>query len=214
MKARTQGLCQDFFKTHPELSCLKAQLLQAAEMITETYRKGGKLLLCGNGGSCADCDHIAGELLKGFLLKRPLPPDLQQRFAQFGAEGLTVAQQLQRGLPAISLAAHGGMFTAFCNDVNPDLAYAQGVAAYGQKEDLMLGISTSGHASNVAAALMTAKAMGISTLGLTGRDGGKLASLCDCCIIVPQQEIFRIQEYHLMIYHLLCAYVESELFEL
>ena len=207
-------MTENLFSRHEELATMREEILMAAQRITDTYRAGGKLLLCGNGGSCADCDHIAGELMKGFLLKRPLPESLLEKFqADFGAAGLSVGESLQQGLPAISLAAHPALLTAFSNDVNPELIYAQQVLGYGHPGDLVIVISTSGNAGNVAAALMTAKALGIATLGLTGRGGGKMAGLCDLCLKAPASETYRVQEYHIVLYHFLCAYTESEMFD-
>ena len=180
MKERTQKLVEGFFDRWPALALGRDAILKAYEMILTTYRAGGKLLLCGNGGSCADCDHIVGELMKGFLLRRPLTD---------------------------------GQKDAFMNDVDPDLIYAQQVIGYGRPGDLLIGVSTSGNAKNVAAAVIAARAAGVATLGLSGRDGGELARLCDECLVMPEHETYRIQEYHIAVYHLLCAAVESELFE-
>lgn len=214
MKDRTLAMCDDFFDRHPDVIPLKEDILHTAELIITAYRNGGKLLLCGNGGSCADCDHIVGELMKGFLLKRPLEESLQQKLKEtFGSEGEVLGKKLQRALPAISLAAHPALLTAFANDVDTDLFFAQQVIGYGGKNDVLIGISTSGNAKNVSAAVMTAKALGITTLGLTGKGGGLLKKFADFCIIAPAQDTYRIQEYHLVIYHFLCAYVEAEMFD-
>ena len=213
MKERTRLLIHDFFTRHKDLLPIQEQILQACETIIAAYVNGNKLLLCGNGGSCADADHIAGELLKGFLLKRPLCPELKEKMAQnYGACGAKIAAQLQIGLPAISLSAHSAAISAFANDVDPELVYAQQVLAYGKPGDILIGISTSGNANNVAAAVMTANTLGVHTIGLTGKDGGKLATLAELALIMPQQETYRIQEDHLAVYHLLCAVAESEMF--
>jgi D-sedoheptulose 7-phosphate isomerase len=212
MKERTEAFCTAFFARHPEFSGIREDILHAAELWTETFRNGGKLLVCGNGGSCSDCDHIAGELLKGFLLHRPTDSAFRTAMAQFGPDAAAAAGALQQGLPAISLCAHSAAITAFANDVDPALAFAQQVLAYGRPGDLLVGISTSGNAGNVASAIMTARASGVRTMALTGRDGGRLAGLAELALIAPEQETYRIQECHLAIYHLLCAYAESELF--
>lgn len=214
MKQRTVEFYEDFFERHAALAPLRSAVLEAVGLLTDTFAAGGKLLLCGNGGSCADCDHIAGELLKGFLLHRPV----EERFAaamraEFGGEGAAVAAKLQRGLPAIPLTAHAAALSAFANDVDPVLVYAQQVLAYGAPGDLLIGISTSGNAANVAAAVQTARALGIPSIGLTGRDGGRLARLASLALIAPEQETYRIQECHLALYHLLCGAVEYELFD-
>lgn len=214
MKQRTVQFCEDFFRRQPQLTCLHSAVGQAISLLTHTFSAGGKLLLCGNGGSCADCDHIAGELLKGFLMKRPVPPEFAEKMQRdFQEEGARIAERLQCGLPAISLCSHAAAISAYANDVDAELVYAQQVLAYGQKGDIMIGISTSGNARNVAAAAQTARALGISVIALTGRDGGRLACLADLALIAPEQETYRIQEYHLALYHLLCGAVESELFE-
>ena len=214
MKTQTEQFINEFFSRHTDLLPLQAQILQAGNMLIQAFQKGNKLLMCGNGGSCADCDHIAGEFLKGFLLKRPLHPDVKKAFeTQYGSEGIQIADKLQQGLPAISLNTHSAAISAFANDVDPELVYAQQVLAYGKPGDILLGISTSGHAKNVASAVMTANAIGMHTIGLTGKDGGKLAELCTLALVMPQMETYRIQEDHLAVYHLLCAMVELELFE-
>lgn len=213
MKERTLEFCRQFFDRHQDLLPLQENIRRVCETLVEVYRSGGKLLVCGNGGSCADGGHIVGELMKGFLLKRPLDPDTQERLKEdFGDEGALLAEKLQGGLPAISLNAHAALLSAFSNDVDPELVYAQQVMGYSKKGDAVIGISTSGNAANVAYALMAAKTAGAVSVALTGRDGGRIARLADCSLIVPAQETYRIQEYHLAVYHLICAVVESELF--
>ena len=214
MKQVTEAYIASFFARHEDLRFLQPQILEVTEMLTNAFRNGNKLLLCGNGGSCADCEHIAGELLKGFLLKRPVKQELMDDLTQrYGDQGKEIGMKLQQGLPAISLGTHAGAISAFANDVDASLVYAQQVLAYGRAGDVLLGISTSGNAENVSAAMMVAKTLGVRTIGLTGRDGGKLAKLADVSLIMPQQETYRIQEDHLAVYHLLCAVVEYELFE-
>jgi len=213
MKERTMQQCLQFFDRNPDLLPLKRDILKVCETMVNTYRNGGKVLICGNGGSCADGDHIVGELMKGFLLKRPLNQDTQNQFRQnYGAEGALLAEKLQCGLPAISLNAHAALMSAFSNDVDPELVYAQQVMGYAREGDMVIGISTSGNATNVAYALMAAKTAGAAAIALTGRDGGKIGAIADCSVIVPAQETYRIQEYHLAVYHFLCAYTESEIF--
>lgn len=212
MNERTIAFVESFFARHTELQPLRQEILLAAEKLPDAFRAGHKLLLCGNGGSCADCDHIAGELLKGFLLKRPVPALAEKMQEKYGQTGAEIGYKLQQGLPAISLCTHGAAISAFANDVDPELVYAQQVLAYGQSGDILLGISTSGNAGNVAKAVMTANAMGLYTIGLIGKSGGQLAELADLALIMPQQETYRIQEQHLAVYHLLCAVIESECF--
>ena len=164
------------------------------------------MLLCGNGGSAADSSHISGELLKGFLLPRtPAPEQLPGLEEQ-------IRSKLQQGIPAIPLNALDAAGTAFLNDVEPSLLFAQLTFALGRRGDVFFGISTSGNAENVCAGAKTARALGMATIALTGRDGGRLARLSDCAIIVPEEETYKIQELHLPVYHSLCAEVEAALF--
>jgi len=196
----------------PGLAPIRADIEGACRALIAVYRAGGKLLVCGNGGSCADADHIVGELGKGFLKKRPLPADTRSRIRAAFPEGDKLAAALQGGLPAINLAAHASLFTAFANDVDADYAYAQQVVAYGRQGDMLLGISTSGNARNVFHAVGVARALGLVTIGLTGSAGGRLRELCATCIRVPATETYKVQELHLPVYHALCAEVEEAMF--
>ena len=212
MKDRTKIHIENFMNRFPDMEYLYENILKAIDMIVKIG--DNKLLLCGNGGSAADCEHIAGELLKGFLLKRPVKQELTEELTRrYGDQGKEIGMKLQQGLPAISLGTHAAAISAFANDVDASLVYAQQVLAYGRQGDILLGISTSGNAENVSAAMMTANSLGLRTIALTGRDGGKLARLAEISLIMPQQETYRIQEEHLAIYHLLCAALESELFD-
>lgn len=213
MKERTAKLVENFFGLHQELCPIKTDILNVCEALLNVYHNNGKVLICGNGGSCADGDHIVGELMKGFLLKRPLSQNIKDQFTQnYGEEGSLIAEKMQCGLPAISLNAHSALMSAFSNDVDSEFVYAQQVVGFAAQGDAVIGISTSGNAANVAYALMAAKAVGTVSIALTGRDGGKLGKIADYSVIVSQHETYRIQEYHLAIYHLICAYVESEFF--
>lgn len=215
MKEITQKFINNFFERHPDLLPLQEGIFQACNTLITAFQNGNKLLLCGNGGSCADCDHIAGEFLKGFLLKRPVDEDLKNIMVEkYGEAGAEIAGKLQQGLSTISLNTHSAAISAFENDVDPELIYAQQVLAYGKPGDVLIGISTSGSAKNVAAAVMTANSLGLHTIGLTGKDGGKLAQLAQLSLIMPQCETYRIQEDHLAVYHLLCAVVEYEIFNM
>lgn len=215
MKERTQSFVNAFFERHNDLLPLKEQILEACETLITAFEGGNQLLLCGNGGSCADCDHIAGEFLKGFLLKRPANAQFKNAMAEkYGQCGAEIAGKLQQGLPTISLVTHSAAISAFENDVDPELIYAQQVLAYGKPGDVLIGISTSGGAKNVAAAVMTANSIGMHTIGLTGKTGGMLAELADLALIMPKDETYRIQEDHLAVYHLLCAVVEYEMFDM
>jgi D-sedoheptulose 7-phosphate isomerase len=181
-------------------------VLAAYELLLGVYRGGNKLLLCGNGGSASDADHISGELLKGFQSKRPLPS------AERAALGEDLAAKLQQSLPAIPLTAFAALSTAYTNDVDAEYIYAQLTLGLGKPGDALLGLSTSGNARNVGHALRVARARGLRTLGMTGETGGAMRELCDVCIRVPSRETFRIQEYHLPIYHVLCLLLEDALF--
>ena len=174
--------------------------------IRDCFRAGGKLLLCGNGGSAADCAHIAGELVKGFLKKRPLSEALQS------AIGADWAGWLQQGLPAIDLTANAAVATATLNDIDGESVFAQQVTAFGKPGDVIIGISTSGNSENVCRALQTARAMGLTTVGMTGADGGRMRALSDFLLNVPAKETYRVQELHLPLYHELCARVERFFF--
>ena len=214
LKPETENRINSFFERQNELSEMKESVLLSVSAISDSFAAGKKLLLCGNGGSCADCDHIAGELLKGFLKRRSVPDMLKEKLsALYGDEGARIAVSLQQGLPAISLCTHSAAISAFANDVDPEYVFAQQVLAYGKEGDVLLAISTSGNAKNVNAAVKTAKAMGLYTIALTGSIGGQLARNADLVLSAPSAETNRIQEYHIMIYHLLCASVEEELFE-
>ncbi|MBQ3371562.1 MAG: SIS domain-containing protein [Oscillospiraceae bacterium] len=214
LKPETIELVNALLDRQNELCGMEESIHRCVRILADAFAGGNKLLLCGNGGSCADCDHIAGELLKGFLKKRPIPDTMKKELEErYGDEGLRIAASLQCGLPAISLCTHSAAISAFANDVDPEYVYAQQVLAYGKEGDILLAISTSGNAKNVNAAVKTAKAMGLLTIGLTGSIGGQLARNADLVLAAPCAETNWIQEYHLMIYHLLCAAVEEELFD-
>lgn len=199
---------------YPQLKTCQAQMEDAVAALIACYTQEGKLLLCGNGGSCADGDHIAGELMKGFLKKRPLPEAKREAMQEnCSALDTEMLENLQGGLPAIPLTAMAALFTAFCNDVDPELVYAQQVLALGKPGDVLMGISTSGNAKNVAAAAKVAKGLGMTVIGLTGQHGGALKELSDICVCVPETETYRVQELHLPVYHCLCAAVEEHFFE-
>lgn len=178
-----------------------------------TFENDGTFFCCGNGGSAADCDHICGEFLKGFLSLRPLADSEQRVFEEkFGEEGKLLAGKLQKGLRAISLLSHPAYCSAFANDVDPDLMFGQQLYALSRPGDILLGISTGGGAKNVKAALMAAKACGVKTALLTGNKHGVCESFADIVIAVPEKETYKIQELHLPVYHALCEAVEAYFF--
>ncbi|MCP3966476.1 MAG: SIS domain-containing protein [Lentisphaerae bacterium] len=202
----------DFKERFPEMAYLDDKILQAAVMIVEAMAAGHTLFTCGNGGSGSDSDHIVGELLKGFKSLRPLSPEFKKKFDVYGEAGKEIANKLQYGLRAISLTSHPAFTTAFLNDVDGTLIFAQQLFALGREGDVVIGISTSGNAENVKACFMTARTMGVKTILLTGKDGGACAKLVDCEIRVPEYETYKIQEMHLPIYHTLCLMIEDHFY--
>ena len=196
------------------ISC-KEEITSAKKALIDCYKKGGKLLLCGNGGSCADCDHIVGELMKGFLIKRPLSDEKKAEMKKnFSAIEDEVLEKLQGALPAVSLPSITALNSAFCNDVDPELVYAQPLMSLAGENDILIAISTSGNSKNVYGAAKVAKALGVKVIALTGNTGGKLKGISDICICVPETETFKIQELHLPVYHYLCAATEEEFFKI
>ena len=167
-----------------------------------------------NGGSAADAEHIVGELMKGFVKRRPVTEEMKEALEKADpVRGKELSEKLQGGLPAIALVDHAALSTAFANDVDGMLSYAQQVNGYGKPGDVFLGISTSGNAENVMYAAVTAKAKGMKVVGLTGKDGGKLAGIADAAVIVPEMETYKIQELHLPVYHALCLMLEHRFYE-
>ncbi len=198
---------EKLIESFPDLKNSIPEMIKAYEDILSCYDHGGKLLLCGNGGSASDCEHIAGELLKGFTLKRKLPRAMRDKFIKQGADE-TFADNLQGALPAISLVNQTAFSTAFLNDVNPWFVFAQQVYGLGKEGDVLLGISTSGNSKNIINAAIVAKQKKMRVIVLTGKDGGKLAAVSDIAIRVPAGETYRVQEYHLPVYHALCEMIE------
>ena len=197
---------------YPQLADCRDDIRNACELMCNCYRQGGLIMACGNGGSAADAEHITGELMKSFKYQRPISNG--QRAAletAFPDEGAYLADNLQRGIPCISLVSQVSLLTAFANDVAADMAFAQQVFVYGCPGDVLIGLSTSGNSKNVINACATAKAFGIKTIGMTGEHGGKLREICDVAICVPANETYRVQEYHLPVYHALCAMLERSL---
>ncbi len=209
---------ETLIENHPALAPIRADIEAARDLLLETYRAGGKLLLCGNGGSCADCDHITGELLKGFLSMRPLSEQERGKIASALPDGEAnpdyplLANKLQGALPAISLPAQTALISAFCNDVDASLVYAQLVWGLGAAHDTLVCLSTSGNSRNVALAAEAARAKGMRVLSLTGERDSALSALSDITLRAPSHETYRVQEYHLPIYHYLCAAIESAFF--
>jgi D-sedoheptulose 7-phosphate isomerase len=198
---------------YPALAACRADIEAAFGLLEKAFASGGMLLVCGNGGSAADAAHIVGELMKGFLSERPLPESLRSRLAEADPElGPALASALQGALPAINLAEGMSLSTAFANDVDAELAFAQAVVGYSGRGGALLGLSTSGNARNVLAALTAARAAGLATVGMTGRGGGGMKGRCDALIRVPADRTHEVQELHVPVYHCLCAMLEARFF--
>lgn len=193
----------NLYERYPQLNICEKDIENALLLMVDTYKKGGKILACGNGGSAADADHIVGELMKGFLKARKVT---DERIPQ------ELREKLQGALPAISFCAHTSLMTATMNDNDADMIFAQQVYSYTNENDLLIALSTSGNSKNVVNAVKVAKALGVKVIALTGETGGVLKGLADITICAPSTETYKIQEYHLPIYHYLCAKVEEEFF--
>lgn len=198
---------------YPELEICKDDIINAYQLIKECYENGGKILIAGNGGSAADSEHIVGELMKSFKLPRILPDSYKKSLKNIDEElGTILGEKLQGTLPAIALDGHFALSTAYMNDCEPLLCFAQQVNGFGNKNDMFLGISTSGNSKNILYASVCAKAKGLKVIGLTGETESELSKLSDVCIKVPAKETYVIQELHLPIYHCLCLMLEEYFF--
>jgi D-sedoheptulose 7-phosphate isomerase len=205
---------KDLILRYPDLEACSEAITKAFELLVDSYRNKGKLLVCGNGGSASDSEHIVGELMKGFMCKRPVQPEYRNRLIEmYPEDGEYIASHLQGALPAISLVSHTSLTSAFINDQSADLVYAQQVYGYGRKGDSIIGISTSGNSKNVVFAIKVAKSLGLRTIGFTGKTGGKLGELCDVTIKIPYDSTPVVQERHLPVYHTLCIMLEQEFFK-
>jgi D-sedoheptulose 7-phosphate isomerase len=208
------GALDDLVARYPALAACRPGIEAAFALMARVFAAGGKLLVCGNGGSAADADHIVGELMKGFhKARRPTGETAARLRAADPDLGPRLAARLQVGLPAVNLAAGSALPTAFANDEDPGLVFAQQVLGLGRPGDVLLGISTSGNAANVNAALITARAVGMATVGLTGASGGSMRGRCDVLVAVPATATFAVQELHLPVYHCLCALLEDRFFK-
>lgn len=204
---------EELLRRKPELADCIIDIKQAITVLKAVFRHGGKLLVCGNGGSAADSEHIVAELMKSYRLPRPIPAAIREKLeSEWPGEGRRLANHLQGALPAISLVSQLSLITAYINDVDPEMIFAQQVYGYGRPGDALLALSTSGTAANVINALKVGRALGLHTLGLTGRGGGEMPPLCDTLIRVPQDQTANAQEDHLAIYHFICAILEQEFF--
>ena len=213
VKKSTLAAVDQLLGRYPALQVCRQELLDAVTAICESYRSGHKLIACGNGGSAADAEHIVGELMKGFLLPRHLAPAMRARMQQVCPdEADYFMDNLQGALPALSMVNQVALNTAFANDQAPDLSFAQQLLGMGEAGDILLAISTSGNSTNVVYAVQMAKVKDVKSIVLTGKSGGRLKDLADIVICVPEDETYRIQEYHLPIYHMLCIAAENEFF--
>ena len=213
MENRVEKQLEISVNRYPELSGEKKEISEAYQILENCYAKGGKLLVAGNGGSAADAEHIVGELMKGFKLPRKPDADFAEKLVAENREfGSVLAENLQGALPAIALDGHPALSTAYMNDCEPLLCFAQQVNGYGKTGDVFLGISTSGNSKNVLYAATTAHAKGMKVIGLTGAKSSKLEQMSDICIKVPKTETYMIQELHLPVYHCLCLMLEERFF--
>lgn len=209
-----ESILKQLSERHNKLAGFEPLIKQASEMIIETYRNGGKVLVCGNGGSSADAGHIVGELMKSFEKYRPLDSEIKDKLkSEYGERGSLLAEKLEKGLPAISLSEHTALTTAISNDMGGDFIFAQQVAGYGNPGDVLIALSTSGNARNVSDALMVARVKGLKTIGLSGKTGGMMKTYCDILINVPETRTAFVQELHLPVYHAICMIVENEFFD-
>lgn len=209
---RTMDIFDDLFKRYSCLEPSRAQLHTAYDILCECFENGGKILVCGNGGSAADSEHIVGELMKGFMSRRPLSPSASSLFENLEG-GEYIASKLQGAIPAISLTSQTGLISAFSNDVAPDMVYAQQVWAYAKKSpDVLIALSTSGNSANIVNAVKTANALGRKSIGITGEVASSLCECCTVCIMMPEIETYKVQELTLPVYHTLCAMLEATYF--
>lgn len=200
---------QKLFQRYPMLTAAADELHAAYEMLETCCVAGNCIYLCGNGGSASDCEHIVGELMKSFQIRRPLSGAEQEKLSEQGERGKDLAQYLQKGLAAVSLTSSFSLISAISNDMGSRFVFAQQIFNYGRQGDVLLCISTSGNSENILYAAAAARAAGVQVISLSGRDGGKLKELSDVCIVCPASATEEIQEYHLPIYHALCAALEA-----
>jgi D-sedoheptulose 7-phosphate isomerase len=208
-----EGILNQLYTRIPELAPLRQSTLQAAKAIINCYTRGGKLLICGNGGSSSQADHIVAELMKSFEAKRPLDSSFRKRIAEFSKiRGKYLAENLEHALPAVSLSAHSALLTAISNDKDADLVFAQQVIGYGCEGDILLAISTSGNSQNIIDACITSRAMNLTVIGTTGKSGGKMKEHCDILLNIPYTGTALIQELQLPLLHSICQIVEEHFY--
>lgn len=212
MKETTKSILNELMLTYPQLQCCCEDIKNAFLILKNTFKDGGRVFTCGNGGSSADSEHIVGELLKSFKKHRSIEQDVYKKLQTFGGDGAYLCEKLEGSLPAYSLNSQTGIMTAFANDKSWDATFAQQLYGLGQQRDCLITLSTSGNSQNCVYAVLVGKAKGISSIALTGVGGGKLKAVADCTIAVPEKETYKVQELHLPVYHCLCAMLEEELF--
>ena len=212
MQERTKEILNGLTERYPALKVAKNDISAAFEALLASVKSGGKIMICGNGGSAADSAHIVGELMKSFKKTRPIDAKTAARLKEYGKEGSRLALSLEGAIPAVALTENGAFLTAFSNDKDASVAFAQQVYGLGEQRDALVCISTSGNSGNCVLAAVAAKATEIKTVALTGAGGGKLASLADVCVKVPETETYKVQELHLPVYHCICAMLEEEIF--
>ena len=210
MSDKVIGQLDELIVRYPELSSCREEIWKTYKILENCFSNGGKLLVAGNGGSAADSEHIVGELMKGFKSPRVLNKEYQEKLKNIDPDlGKILAENLQGALPSIALDGHSALSTAYMNDCEPLLCFAQQVNGYGNEKDVFLGISTSGNSKNIIYATITAKAKEMKVIGLTGKKESKLSEIADICIQVPENETYKVQEFHLPIYHCLCLMLEK-----
>lgn len=212
MKQETMEILRELSARYPALAPFEKDVESVYAVLKECFEKGNTLYICGNGGSCADSEHIAGELLKSFKKCRPVQADFAEKLRTYGEKGERLIEKLERGLPTVSLCGHSAYSTAYANDKDPMLVFAQQVGVFGKKGDVLLTLSTSGNSQNCVYAALVAKAKDMKVVSLLGNTGGELKTLSDACVVAPEKETFKVQELHLPIYHCLCAMLEAEFF--
>lgn len=214
MKDKTELILREFKEKYPMMSFLEEDIRKLLKEVVYRIKLGGYIFTCGNGGSAADSEHIVGELLKEFYIKRPINNTFKEELKEYchGKDFDYITGCLQEGIPAISLVSQSGFISAYGNDVSYDMVYAQQIYAYGKKNDVLIALSTSGSSSNVCNAAKVAKAKGILVVALTGETGGDIKKYSDILLNVPAKETFVIQEYHLPLYHFICRAIEYEIY--
>jgi len=215
MLKNSGNLLKNLTERYPSLAGLEPDINAAFEILKTSFEGGGKLLIAGNGGSAADAEHIVGELMKGFVKKRPLSAALKEKIFKASRSeeaARLLCEKLQGGLPAIALSGHSALSTAFINDVAGELVFAQQLCGYGRAGDAFLAVSTSGNSKNVIYAMIAAKAKGLKIILLSGGTGGDALQYADAAIVVPEKETYKVQELHLPVYHSLCLMLEEYFF--